>query len=943
MSTRKLTSIVILVTLLFIPLINFRKVFAAASGLFGPYETYASGSPHAVGAGDFNHDNRMDVALTNSAAELKVFLQNASGDLNPAVTYASGTRPEALAVGDLNHDGWDDIVTTNFNSNTISVFIQQADGTLAARTTYTTGTGPYAVAVGDVNGDLKDDVVVSNWNSSYISVFIQNAGNTLNSKVDYTSPQAGYDDIAIGDVNGDGYNDVVKMNGQSYANPDLSVYIQSGGVLQSAVSYSLTGNKLGTGIGIGDVTGDGRADVVMSYGGNAPSSFVAVFAQSANGSSLLAPVSYAAYDVPEALEVADVNEDGKKDVIVAHGGWDNVSVYLQEDGGGLGQYSLYALPNNSGSHYKPQGLEIADTNGDLLPDILVANSNFGLNLLPHLEPDITAPTLLSITRTSVSLTSSTSVSFMVTFSEAVTGVSNTAPFSDFLLTTTGVTGASITNVSGSGSMYTVTVNTGSGNGTIRLDVPNSATIKDLSNNDLSNLPFEIGEVYTVQKNSVPLPTGWVGSVSITSNKNLVTVGRPHIDTEVASYDGFSAGSTTTFVPMLFKDAFGGSYDAALYIQNLSNSLATLTIQFINSSGVIDCTLNDTINARASKGYWLPSINACSSGSLPADWVGGVKIASDQPIAAVGRPHIGSEITTYNGFSTGSTSVYVPMLFKGSFGGSYNAAFYVQNVDANNTANITIQYFDTAGTLNCIKQDILEPLASKGYWVPTATCDSSQLPVGWYGGVKITSDQPIVAVGRPHIDAQVMTYNGFAGGSTSTFVPMLFKNAYGGSYDAAFYVQNVASISAAITLKYYDSAGNLNCTKSDTLWPLSSKGYWVPTTTCDSGSLPIGWVGGVEVTSDQPTVAVGRPHIDTQVMTYNGFSAGAQEAFLPMLFKDAFGGPYDAAFYLQNTEGSAATVTVRFYDSTGAFTCSRVDTIPPRATFGFWLPSLTCYP
>ena len=41
----------------------------------------------------------------------------------------------------------------------------------------------------------------------------------------------------------------------------------------------------------GDVTGDGRADVVASYGGNRPSSFIAVFAQTAGG-TLAAPVSY---------------------------------------------------------------------------------------------------------------------------------------------------------------------------------------------------------------------------------------------------------------------------------------------------------------------------------------------------------------------------------------------------------------------------------------------------------------------------------------------------------------------------------------------------------------------------------------------------------------------------------------------------------------------------
>jgi hypothetical protein len=83
------------------------------------------------------------------------------------------------------------------------------------------------------------------------------------------------------------------------------------------------------------------------------------------------------------------------------------------------------------------------------------------------------------------------VNFTVAFSESVTGVNG----SEFSLTTAGVSGASVTGVSGSDSVYTVTVNTGSGNGTIRLDISDSATITDLAGNLLSNLPYTGDEIY----------------------------------------------------------------------------------------------------------------------------------------------------------------------------------------------------------------------------------------------------------------------------------------------------------------------------------------------------------------------------------------------------------------------------------------------------------------
>lgn len=424
---------------------------------------------------------------------------------------------------------------------------------------------------------------------------------------------------------------------------------------------------------------------------------------------------------------------------------------------------------------------------------------------------------------------------------------------------------------------------------------------------------------------------WSGGVTVTSSQPVVAVGRPHVGAEIASYNGFASGSTTAYIPMLFKTAFGGTYNSAFYVQNLSTTTtATLTIKYYTSSGVETCTVTDSLAKLASKGYWLPSVSC-----LPAGWVGGAVVTSSQPIVTVGRPHVGSEVMTYDGFPSGSSDAYLPMLFKGAFGGTYNSAFYVQNLSSTTAATLTIKYYTSSGVESCTETDTLAALASKGYWLPSVAC----LPAGWVGGVVISSTQPIVTVGRPHIGTQVTTYNGFSVGSLGSYVPMLFKNAYaGGSYDAALYVQNVhASSTATITVKYYNSSGVENCTVVDTVAPRASKGYWLPAETC----LADGWVGGAVVTSDIPVVAVGRPHIGAQVTTYSGFSGGGTSQYLPMLFRDAFGGSYDSAFYVQNTTSNAATVTVNFYDTNGNLSCTRTDAISSRATLGYWLPSVTC--
>ncbi len=445
------------------------------------------------------------------------------------------------------------------------------------------------------------------------------------------------------------------------------------------------------------------------------------------------------------------------------------------------------------------------------------------------------------------------------------------------------------------------------------------------NNVLSNFA---GQNYTATDLS------WVGSATITSDEAIVAVARPEAGAQYMTYGGFTQGSATVFVPMLFKNAFGGGYKSALYVQNLDPaSSANLTIKFYDANGSLTCTFNDTIARQASKGYWLPSL-----GCLGTSWAGGAVITSGgQHLAAIGRPHIGSEIMAYNGFSEGSLSAYVPMLFKDAFGGSYDAALYIQNVDSSNTANVTMRYYNTSGELTCTQTDTIAPLASKGYWLPSIGC----LGASWVGAVEITSTHDIVAVARPHMGTQITTYNGFRQGSSTAYIPAMTKNVTDGSItiNAAFYIQNIhpTNPAALVTMKYFDMDGTETCTQTDTIEPLSSKGYWLPTIGC----LGTSWEGSVQITSTQNIVAVGRPHIGTEITTFNAGSTGSTTFYLPMLFKWAFGNTYNSTMFLTNTSATNSPFSINFYDQDGNLTCTKNDAIPALGTLKLPLVSDTC--
>ena len=153
---------------------------------------------------------------------------------------------------------------------------------------------------------------------------------------------------------------------------------------------------------------------------------------------------------------------------------------------------------------------IADAAGNALGGTGAGNGNFtGQAFDVELEGSGSnpPPTVVSVTRLNPSASPGPVVAFLVTFSEAVTGVDT----SDFALTTTGnLLTPAIDSVTGAAGVYTVAVSTGTGTGTIRLDVMDDDTIVDLTANALGgggtgNGAFTTGEVYEIDTiNGIPI-------------------------------------------------------------------------------------------------------------------------------------------------------------------------------------------------------------------------------------------------------------------------------------------------------------------------------------------------------------------------------------------------------------------------------------------------------
>jgi FG-GAP-like repeat/Putative Ig domain/Bacterial Ig-like domain/FG-GAP repeat len=132
---------------------------------------------------------------------------------------------------------------------------------------------------------------------------------------------------------------------------------------QNAVNYS-TGTAPFF-VTAADLNGDGRTDLIVA---NFQSNTVSVLLGNGNGTFQPA-VNYAVGSEPISVTVADLNGDGHPDLIVANAGSSYVSVLL---GNGNGTFQS-AVDYGTGS--RPESVAVADVNGDGIPDLIVANVN----------------------------------------------------------------------------------------------------------------------------------------------------------------------------------------------------------------------------------------------------------------------------------------------------------------------------------------------------------------------------------------------------------------------------------------------------------------------------------------------------------------------------------------------------------------------------------------
>ena len=352
-----------------------------------------------------------------------------NGSFTQIGSLPTGLLPAQIMTGDLNGDGFGDLVVRNAGDGTLSVYFNAGTASgltadLAARflapVTLPVGLGVSDVTLADVTGDGALDIVFSNKLSGEVGV-IRNRGKD------------GFAPVVLYGADGGLHGVTPTAGGATVASLAATAGVASGvftaggsaGLLAidpGSNAFSLLGG-LGAGrfanpvalptaspaleVRVADLEGDGIPDAILLS-----TSGVTVYRGDGKGGFLPGPFSITAGPDPTGFTVADIDHDGKPDLLVSNA-FGDLLVLLGNGDGTFQPYhrtdrhvALAVLPNGSstpdfiyadagldqvvvdygGSQPKtvladsssgllaPGAVALADLNGDGIPDLIVANS-----------------------------------------------------------------------------------------------------------------------------------------------------------------------------------------------------------------------------------------------------------------------------------------------------------------------------------------------------------------------------------------------------------------------------------------------------------------------------------------------------------------------------------------------------------------------------------------
>ena len=353
---------------------------------FGAPQTFAVSSRYGSSSvvADVNGDGKADFITANvnvnsngpnALNTITILPGNGDGTFQAPLSFSANDSFPSVNVADMNGDGHPDLIISGAS---VQLALGNGDGTFQTPQIIPDA-GTAGVLVSDVNGDGKADLVL-NREQGLTGALLGNGNGTFQ-----TMPVQGMpvlDPWFLADVNGDGKPDIVAeprySTGPSRYGPLLVASGNGDGTFQPAHSITAGPTNLLT---VADINGDGKQDLVTLGFSNGNGTTIQILLGNGNGTFQAPHTVFLNGSVAYAANAIDINGDGKLDLVV-------------QDRGGM----AILLGNGDGSFQSPQtfaysGL-FADLNGDGVPD-LITSAWFGAPEIVRLTRVLPPPDVIA--------------------------------------------------------------------------------------------------------------------------------------------------------------------------------------------------------------------------------------------------------------------------------------------------------------------------------------------------------------------------------------------------------------------------------------------------------------------------------------------------------------------------------------------------------------------
>jgi hypothetical protein len=330
-------------------------------------------APNDVVLGDVDADGRLDIVISNGGSSDLTLLLGREGrrfDRSPSSPVPLAMPPHLVLLEDFDEDGRLDLAITSHDAN--SVVVLRGDG--GAKFTPVTGSPfpflqsdsahNHGLAAGDVDGDGHLDLAFANHDADNVSLLLGDGKGAFRVAPGSPFPAGnGPYPLALGDVNGDGRADLVAPN---VAAGSLAILTGSSGESALSAPKSIAVSSGPGFVTLGRIDGDDALDILASH---AERRVLTILLGGKQGEFAAARTVDPGANTWK-VRIADMNADGKSDLVMGLA-TNTVAVLLGDGSGGFSPAGGSPFAAGRG----PWGIAVGDLDRDGRPDVVTANTD----------------------------------------------------------------------------------------------------------------------------------------------------------------------------------------------------------------------------------------------------------------------------------------------------------------------------------------------------------------------------------------------------------------------------------------------------------------------------------------------------------------------------------------------------------------------------------------